>query len=193
MSDQKPETSTEEITDLLLAHRRGDPDAFDQLVPLVYEDLRRIARGQLARNRPGATLNTTALVHETYLRLVDQTRIEIKDRGHFYAIAAQSMRRFIIDHVRRNSAAKRGEGKVAISLDEVQVGFADQAEWLLVLDNALDNLSSVNVRLTRVFECRFFAGLTEKETADALELPLRTVQRDWQKGKAWLRRELAVG
>jgi len=192
MTDEAPNPPPGEITDLLIAHRQGDADAFDELMPLVYDDLRLIARRQLARGRPGATLNTTALVHEAYLRLVDQTRVEVNDRSHFYAVAARAMRQIIIDYVRSRSAAKRGEGRLAISLDRVQVGFDDQAEWLIVLDDALTRLSSLNRRLTRVFECRFFGGLTEKETAEALKVPLRTVQRDWRKGKAWLRRELAV-
>jgi RNA polymerase sigma factor (TIGR02999 family) len=181
-----------EITNLLVAHRDGDREAFEQLVPLVYEDLRRIARRQLARHRVRGTLNTTALVHEAYLKLVDQTRVEVNDRNHFYAIAARAMRQIIIDYARKRTAQKRGGGRTPISLDKVQVGVADQAEMLLAIDTALKKLSSLNERLTRVFECRYFAGLTEQETADALSMSLRTVQRDWMKGKAWLRRELVA-
>ena len=181
-----------DVTQLLIAHREGDPEAFKKLVPLVYEDLRRIAHGQLARHRGGGTLNTTALVHETYLKLVDQTRVEINDRGHFYAIAARAMRQIIIDFARKRTAQKRGGGRQPISLDKVQIAVSEQAELLVAIDSALDKLSSLNERLTRVFECRYFAGLSEKETAEALAMSLRTVQRDWMKGKAWLRRELAT-
>ena len=184
--------SSSEITRLLVEIGQGSRTAVDQLVPLVYEELQRVAHRHMKNERAGHTLNTTALVHEAYLRLVDQTRVEVNDRSHFYAVAARAMRQIIIDYVRSRSAAKRGEGRLAISLDRVQVGFDDQAEWLIVLDDALTRLSSLNRRLTRVFECRFFGGLTEKETAEALKVPLRTVQRDWRKGKAWLRRELAV-
>jgi RNA polymerase sigma factor (TIGR02999 family) len=185
-------TSRGEITRLLVAHRDGDQEAFEQLVPLVYDDLRRIARRQLARHRAHGTLNTTALVHEAYLKLVDQSRVQVNDRAHFFAIAARAMRQIIIDFARKRSAAKRGGGKVPVSLDKVQIAVDDQAEMLLTIDDALERLTGLNERLTRVFECRFFAGLTEQETAEALELSLRTVQRDWMKGKAWLRRELSA-
>ena len=192
MSKSDQTANQGEITRLLIAHRDGDRKAFEELVPLVYDDLRRIARRQLARHRSQGTLNTTALVHEAYLKLVDQSRVEINDRGHFFAIAARAMRQIIIDYARKRSAVKRGSGQTPISLDKVQIAVHEQAEVLLTIDDALHRLSTLNERLTRVFECRFFAGLTEKETAEALDLSLRTVQRDWMKGKAWLRRELAV-
>lgn len=180
-----------DITQLLIAHREGDPEAFEQLVPLVYDDLRRIAHFQLARLRPGGTLNTTALVHEAYLGMVDQTRVQVKDRRHFFGIAARAMRQILIDQARRKSAAKRGGGVPPVSLTRVQVGVPGQADLLLAINEALDKLSSLNERLTRVFECRYFAGLTAQETAEVLGMSLRTVQRDWTKSKAWLRRELA--
>ncbi len=192
MSDSDFTEHQGEITNLLVAHREGDRDAFEQLVPLVYDDLRRIARRQLARHRVRGTLNTTALVHEAYLKMVDQSRVEVNDRNHFFAIAARAMRQIIIDYARKRTAQKRGGGLTPISLDKVQVAVADQAEMLLAIDGALAKLSSLNERLTRVFECRYFAGLTDQETADALSMSLRTVQRDWMKGKAWLRRELAA-
>ena len=182
----------DEITEFLIAHRQGDRQAFERLVPLVYGDLRTIAHAQLSRLRPGKTLNTTALVHEAYLKLVDQTRVEINDRGHFFAIAARAMRHIIIDYARRRTASKRGGGITPIPLDAVQVGVLQEIEGLLQIDEALGKLSRLNDRLTRVFECRFFAGLTEEETAEALQLSLRTVQRDWMKSKAWLRQELAL-
>lgn len=182
----------DEITEFLIAHRRGDEDALERLVPLVYDDLRSIAHAQLSRLRPGKTLNTTALVHEAYLKLVDQTRIEIRDRGHFFAVAARAMRHILIDYARQRATSKRGGGVVPLSLDSVQIAARQEVEGLLEIDKALDRLSRLNSRLTRVFECRFFAGLTEQETAEALDVSLRTVQRDWMKGKAWLRRELAL-
>ena len=181
---------TDDITDLLLAHREGDRDAFEALVPLVYQDLRTIARRQLARHRRGSTLDTTALVHETYLKLVDQSRGTATDRAHFFALAARVMRQVVVDYARRRSAQKRGGGGVKLTLDRVQVPLEAQAELVLAIDQALERLTDVNERLTRVFECRFFVGLTDQETADALDLSLRTVQRDWMKSKAWLRSEL---
>lgn len=180
-----------DITQLLVAHRDGDPDAFERLVPLVYDDLRRIAHSQLARLRPGKTLNTTALVHEAYLQMVDQTRVAVNDRRHFFGIAARAMRQILVDYARRRSAIKRGGGVRPVSLTQVQVGVPGQADLLLAINDALDKLGSLNERLTRVFECRYFAGLTAQETAEALDMSLRTVQRDWTKSKAWLRRELA--
>lgn len=188
----QPGADAGEITRLLIAHRDGDAGAFDALVPLVYADLRRIARQQLARLRPGATLDTTALIHETYLRLVDQTLAELVDRNHFFAIAARSMRLILVDEARRRSARKRGGGAVAISLDRVDLGIDEQVETLLAIDEALTRLGALDERLIRVFECRFFGGLTEEETARSLELSLRTVQRAWMKGKAWLRCELGA-
>jgi RNA polymerase sigma factor (TIGR02999 family) len=180
------------ITELLAAHRNGDPDAFDRLVPLVYGDLRRIASQQLRRLRGAATLDTTALVHEAYLKLVDQSRLEVDDRNHFFGVAARAMRQIVIDHARKRGAQKRGGGSSPVSLDDVQVAIHEQADLLLALDDALARLSLLNERLTRVFECRYFAGLSERETAEALAVSLRTVQRDWVKGRAWLRRELAA-
>jgi RNA polymerase sigma factor (TIGR02999 family) len=185
-------TTTGNITDLLAAHREGDPDAFDRMVPLVYDDLRRIASQQLRRLRGAATLDTTALVHEAYLKLVDQSRLEVDDRNHFFGIAARAMRQIVIDHARKRGAKKRGGGRWAVSLDSVQIAIDGQAEMLLALDQALGRLSLLNERLTRVFECRYFVGLSEQETAEALAVSLRTVQRDWLKGRAWLRRELAA-
>jgi len=193
MSESDERANQGEITSLLIAHRDGDRKAFKELVPLVYEDLRRIARRQLAQHRTSDTLNTTALVHEAYLKLVDQTRVDINDRHHFYAISARAMRQIIIDYARKRIAMKRGGGRRPVSLDKVQIAVAEQAEMLLAINIALEKLSRLNERLTRVFECRYFAGLSDRETADALSMPLRTVQRDWMKGKAWLRRELATG
>ena len=181
-----------EITELLIAHREGDRAAFEKLIPLVYPDLRRLAHAQLNRGRPGQTLNTTALVHEAYLKLVDQPRVSVNDRNHFFCLAARVMRQIVVDFARRRAAAKRGGGKIDLSLEEIQVSVQAQAESMLAIDQALKGLSELNERLTQVFECRFFGGMSEQETADALDLSLRTVQRDWMKGRAWLRRELTT-
>jgi len=183
----------DDITDLLVAYRDGDRDAFDEMMPLVYHELRGIAHRQLARHRRGSTLDTTALVHETYLKLVDQTRGGGTDRGHFFALAARAMRQIIVDYARQRTAKKRGGGKVPLTLDRVQAPVDEQAEQVLTINRALERLSELNERLTHVFECRFFVGLSEQETAHALNLSLRTVQRDWMKSKAWLRTELEVG
>jgi RNA polymerase sigma factor (TIGR02999 family) len=180
-----------EITQLLVAYREGDSEAFKSLVPLVYEDLKRIAHQQLNRLRPGQTLDTTALVHEAYLNMVDQARVQVSDRNHFYAISARAMRQILVDYARRKSAAKRGSGIAPIPLDKVQIGEAKQAELILALDQALERLSDLDGRLAQVFDCRYFAGLTPQETADALDISVRTVQRDWSKSKAWLRREMS--
>ena len=172
--------------------RTGDGSEVDALVPLVYADLRRIARQQLSRLRPGNTLDTTALVHEAYLRLAARETFHAEDRNHFFAIAARVMRDLLVDETRRRAAGKRGGGSRPLPLDCVELGVEDQVEILFAIDRALDRLTGLNERLTRVFECRFFAGLTEEETAAALDLSLRTVQRDWMKSKAWLRRELGT-
>ncbi len=179
---------------MLVAFREGDRRAFDRLVPLVYEDLRRIARRHLRGAPSGRTLNTTGLVHEAYLKLVDQSRAEFVDRGHFLAVAACAMRQIVISNARRRSAAKRGGGERAVTLEEERIvagsAAADDPDWLLALDRALSRLGERNERLARVVECRFFAGLSEEETAQALDVSLRTAQRDWMRARAWLKEEL---
>ncbi len=179
-----------DITDLLVAERRGDRAAFDRMMPLVYPELRRIAHAQLAGHQRGALLNTTALVNEAYLKLVDQTRVKAEDRAHFFALSARTMRQIVVDYARKRNTAKRGGDKVKINLDVVQVPVEKQPEVVLAIDRALEQLSDLNQRLATVFECRYFLGMTEQETAEALNLALRTVQRDWMKSKAWLRTEL---
>ena len=182
-----------QVTDLLAAWRRGENDALDRLLPLVYDELRRVASRQLGREATGHTLDTTALVHETYLRIVDQNRVEWADRAHFFAIAARAMRRVLLDHARRHHARKRGGGILPSTFEELTPGGSngdadadDRAETLIALDEALDGLATVDARLSRVVECRFFGGLTEEETAEALGITARTVRRDWVKAKAWL-------
>jgi RNA polymerase sigma factor (TIGR02999 family) len=182
-----------DITELLHAHGRGEQGAFDRLVPLVYQDLRRLARVQLRRLRVGETLDTTALVHEAYLKLVDHTRASWKDRGHFLAVSALAMRQVLVDYARQRRRAKRGGDFLREPLDEAATSAAADAARILEIDLALQRLAAVDERAARVFECRFFAGLSEQETADALGLSLRTAQRDWLKARAWLRAELSAG
>ncbi len=179
-----------DVTLLLQAFRGGDREAFDRLVPLVYEDLRRIARRQLGRGRSGQTLNTTALVHEAWVKLVEQTHAGYEDRGHFLAVCAVAMRQVVIGYARKHAAAKRGGGQRPVTMDEQRIAVDQQAEQLLAVDEALRGLAAQNERLTRVFECRYFAGMTEEETAQALGISLRTAQRDWMRARAWLRESL---
>lgn len=181
------------ITQLLHSYRNGDEDAFGKLVPLVYDDLRRIARIQLRRMRPGQALQTTGLVHEAYLRLVDQKEADWKHRGHFFAIAATAMRQILLDHARYLSRDKRGGGAEPLPLDERLVGLAGRVQELIDLDRALDRLAAIDARQARVVECRYFAGLTIEETAAALDIGERTVEREWLKAKSWLRGAMSDG
>lgn len=178
------------ITGLLAAHRAGDAGAFDRLVALVYRDLQRLARGQRRRAGAGGTLNTTALVHEAWARLVEHEGGGFADRGHFLAVAAIAMRQLLVDHARHRSREKRGGGADHVAIDGLADRLGRDARHILDLDLALTRLASHDPRQARVVECRYFAGLTEQETAEALELSLRTVQREWLKARAWLRREL---
>ncbi len=180
----------DEITRLLIAHHEGDREAFEQLVPLVYDDLRRIARRQIRRGGAAPTLNATAIVHEAYLQLVDEAGVPWQNRGHFFAIAARSMRRIIVDYARERQAQKRGGGQVHVELAPDAVAIDEQAETLLAIDQALTSIATFSKRLARVVECRLFGGLSEAETAQALDVSLRTVQRDWHRGRAWLHREM---
>ena len=179
----------ESITDLLLRLGRGEGEVMDRLYPLVYEQLRRIAHRRMRGERPGHTLGTTGLVHETYLRLVDQTRVEWHDRAQFYALAARAMRRVLVDYARRYRALQRGGGLRRVPLTE-DAALIEQGESLLALDEALERLAALNGRLSQVVECRYFAGLTEDETAEVLGVTTRTVQRDWAKARGWLYLEL---
>ncbi len=185
------------VTDLLTELRQGRREAMDRLFPLVYDELRRIAHRQLGPDPPDPTLGTTALVHEAYLKLVDQTRAAWQDRAHFFAVGAMAMRQILVDHARQRRAVKRGGGHRPISLDEFSLDrvlpSADaQADALLDLHDALTRLSELDTRLTRVVECRFFGGLTEHETAEALGITERTVRRDWAKAKGLLYQALSA-
>jgi RNA polymerase sigma factor (TIGR02999 family) len=161
----------------------------DTLFPLVYGELRVIARRKLG-GRTGETLGTTALVHEAYLKLVDQSRVGWRDRAHFFAVAAMAMRQILVDHARHHAARKRGGGWRRVSLQDDVVSVGEQADALLELDRALERLAGLNTRLARVVECRFFGGLTEQETAEALGVTERTVRRDWVKARGLLYHEL---
>ncbi len=180
----------EEITRLLIAHHQGDREAFERLVPLVYDDLRRIARRQIGRSGAAATLNATAIVHEAYFRLVDADGVPWQNRGHFFAVAARSMRRIIVDYARERQAQKRGGGEIHVELKPNAVAIEEQAETLLAIDRALTSIAAFSERLARVVECRLFGGLSEAETAQALDVSVRTVQREWHRGRAWLQREM---
>ena len=179
-----------QITELLIAHAAGDRTAFDRLVPLVYADLRRVARRVLGPSPSAATVNTTVLVHEAYVRLVDEHRIAWQNRSHFFAIAARAMRRILVDHARHRFAQKRGRRREHIALDENAAAAESQAELVMALNEALEKMTAFNPRLVHVVECRLFAGLTDEETARALGSPLRSVQRDWQRARAWLMKDL---
>ena len=157
---------------------------------MVYEELKRIASRQLGRQQDAHTLSTTALVHEAYLKLVDQTRAEWVDRAHFYAVAAQAMRRILVDHARKHRAAKRGGGDRRVPLDDVDLPIEERAELLVALNEALERLAALDSRLAQVVECRYFGGLSEEETAAALGVTARTVRRDWVKARGWLHEEL---
>lgn len=188
--DPGPADTSGTITDRLLEVSAGDDGAMERLFPLVYDQLRGIAHNALRRERTDHTLATTDLVHEAYLKLVDQTRVQWADRKHFFAIASKAMRRILVDYARRHATAKRGGDRRPVTLDESAMTVDDRADTLLALDEALDRLEHLEPRLARVVECRFFAGLTENETAEILDMTDRTVRRDWVKAKGWLYQEL---
>lgn len=179
------------VTQLLEAYRQGDGSALSRAVASVYEDLRQAASAQLRRG-PGVTLNTTSLVSEAYLRLSGSRSLAPADRAHFLAIAARAMRHVIIDHARKRASAKRGGYATRIDLDQVDIAVEEQARELIALDDALISLAKLDERLVQVVECRYFTGMTEEETASALETSLSTVQRDWKRARAWLREEMTA-
>jgi RNA polymerase sigma factor (TIGR02999 family) len=182
-----------EITQLLRAYGAGDRSAFDRMVPLVYDELRRLARRHLRRGPRGQTLNTTGLVHEAYLKMAGSPELRLRDRGHLMAVTACAMRQVMVSRARARLADKRGGGVVPVELEEGQVGLEPAAEWLIDLDRALAGLRAHDERLAQIFECRYFAGLSEEETAEALGTSLRTVQRGWMRARAWLRDALRSG
>ena len=183
-------TTRGEITRLLLSWSGGDRDSFDRLFPLVYDALRDLARRQLRRRSQAATLHTTDLVHEAYLKLVDPARVSVQDRNHFFALAARAMRQILVDHARRRSTDKRGGGVAAETLQDWDAAVMTHPADILAVDQALGRLEALDDRLGRLVEMRFFGGLSVEETAGALGVSERTVKRDWQKARAFLYREL---
>ncbi|HET9251374.1 MAG TPA: ECF-type sigma factor [Candidatus Eisenbacteria bacterium] len=177
------------ITELLIAFQGGNPSALEELVPLIYDQLRRLARRKLRHEREDHTLTTTALVHEAYLKLVQIDRMEWQSRAHFFAIAARAMRRVLVNHALRRKRVKRGGGVPHHPLDETELPIAE-ADRVLELDTALRKLAAWNPRHASIVECRFFAGMTIEETAAALGTSPATVKRDWTLLRAWLEREL---
>ena len=179
------------LTQALFECREGDREAFEQVVSLLYDDLRQVAHRQLCRLRFGHTLDTTVLVHEAYLKLNDNHRIESTDRAHFLAILGCAMRQIIVDYARQRYALKRGGDLARVTFDESEIAVTHDVDQLIALDDALARLGELDERLVRIVECRFYAGMTEQETADALGVSKSTVQRDWIRARAWLR--LALG
>ena len=180
-----------DVTELLLASQEGTPGAVDRLMPLVYTELKALAAGYLRAERAEHTLQTTGLVHEAYLRLVDQRRTTWQKRAHFFGIAAQAMRRLLVDHARRRRAHKRDAGRL-VTLDDNLAGPAADADELLAVDAALERLRGLDPRQAQLVELRYFAGLTIEQTAEALQISPATVKRDWLSAKAWLQRELTA-
>lgn len=182
-----------DVTQILLAWSAGQTGAEDSLFQLVYDELKRIARQYLEKERAGHTLQPTALVHEAYLRMVDQTRVNWQNRAQFYGVAATMMRRILVNHARGLATQKRGGGATSLSLDEAKFSPAENANDLLDLDEALTRLAQLDKRKSRVVELLYFGGLENKEAAEVLGVSEKTVQRDWQMARSWLYRELASG
>jgi RNA polymerase sigma-70 factor, ECF subfamily len=182
--------SPNEVTERLIAWGAGDMAAFDQLLPLVYQELRRMAGNYLRQENPGHTLQPTALVHEAWLRLIDQTRVDWRNRAQFFGVAAQMMRRILVDHARAKHREKRGGDAVKLSLDDVINISQERAADLLALDDALDELRLIDWRKSRVVELRYFGGFSVEETAQILEVSSETVMRDWKMAKAWLYQQI---
>jgi RNA polymerase sigma-70 factor (ECF subfamily) len=187
------EPAPEEITNLLLDWGNGDRAALDRVIPLVYQELRRVAHRQMRRERAGDTLQTTALINEAYLRLVDYARVRPRDRAHFFAIAAQAMRRILIERARSRHSAKRGSGGQKVSLDEAANVSNERAADLVALDEALTNLAAIDPRKAEIVELKYFGGMTIEEVAEVLGVSTPTVERDWHTAKIWLHREVSKG
>lgn len=191
MSERARTVEPRRLTDLLHEASGGNLDALNRLFPVVYDELRGLARSRLRAERDGHSLNTTALVHEAYLKLVDQTRVEWQDRAHFYAVASQAMRRILVSHARAKAAAKRGGDAVHVALDAAPIGLPpDRLDELIALDEALERLEAFNPRGARTVEYRFFGGLSYEEVGEALGTSAVTARRAWTAAKAWLEREL---
>ncbi len=178
------------VTDLLNDWSKGDQEALNKLMPLVYDELHRLASRYLRHERPGHTLQTTALVHEAYLKLVDQRNANWENRLQFFAAAAQVMRHVLVDYARRRRASKRGGDYCRLSLDEARISSEEKDADLLALNEALNNLAAIDPQQSRVVELRVFGGLTVEETAEAMGISPRTVKREWSMAKAWLHRQI---
>ena len=183
-------TAPPDVTALLGDWSRGNRSALSQLLPLVYAELRRVAARQLRNERSDHTLQPTALVHEAYLRLVDQRQVDWQNRAHFFGVAAQVMRRILVDHARRHGASKRGDGVRCVSIEEAKEAAAPNEIPILALDHALDRLEKIDSELAKIVELRAFGGLTIEEAAHVLSVSPSTVKRDWRTARAWLHREL---
>jgi RNA polymerase sigma factor (TIGR02999 family) len=181
-----------DITRILGRMGDGDHEAISELMPVVYDELRRIARIQLGKSARNSTIQTTVLVHEAFLKLAGSKNLQVADRMHFFAVAATVMRQVLVDHARSRGAAKRGGDWERVDFESAVLDVEAQADLIVEIDDALTKLSELNARLTRVVECRFFAGLSVEETAQALDVTARTVHRDWVKARAWLHTELGM-
>lgn len=178
------------VTQLLRDWGNGDQSAADRLMPLVYDELRRLAHRYMRRERPGYTLQTSALVHEAYVRLVDQGQVQWESRAHFFGIAARLMRQILVDQARRRNFVKRGGGAIRVSVNEATTVVEEQSAKVMVLDDALKTLETIDPRKSRIVELRFFGGMSIEETAEALKLSPGTVMREWTFARAWLKKEI---
>lgn len=185
------EASTHQVTQLLIDWSNGDQSAFDRLMPLIDEELRRLAHRYMSRERAGHTLQTTALVNEAFLRLVNRKNLQWQNRAHFFGLAAQVMRTILVDHARSHASAKRGGGARNLELDEAMVISQQKASEVIALDEALKRLALIDPRQSRIVELRFFGGLTVEEAAEVLHISPVTIKREWSTAKAWLYHELA--
>ncbi|HSE97843.1 MAG TPA: sigma-70 family RNA polymerase sigma factor [Blastocatellia bacterium] len=181
--------SPKEVTRLLIEWSKGDQAALEELIPLVYDELRRLAGRYMRRESRDHTLQTSALVNEAYLRLIDQRSVQWQNRAHFFGVAAQLMRRILVDHARSRSRAKRGGGAQVVSLVE-QAAMSQEVAEVIALDMALNNLAELDPRKGQIVEMKFFGGLTNEEVAEVLKVTTRTVEREWRKAKAWLHRAM---
>jgi len=184
--------TSQNVTQLLIGWSNGDKEALDALLPVVYEELRKQAARYLRRERVGHTLQTTALIHEAYLKLVDQKNVHWQNRAHFFGIAAQLMRRILVDHARTKKRAKRGGSDIRVSFNDANLMTPSQNLDIVALDEALTRLNEIDEQQSRIVELRFFSGLTVAETAEVLAISPATVKRDWSMAKAWLHREISA-
>jgi RNA polymerase sigma factor (TIGR02999 family) len=183
-------SSPKSVTQLLIEWRDGDETALDRLIPLVYDEMRRLARYYMRRERPGHTLQTAALINEAYIRLADHKGMRWQNRAHFYAVAAQAMRRVLVDHARSRQYTKRGGAASIVELDQAAIVAQEQAAEIVALDEALNDLAAIDPRQSKVVELRYFGGMSVEETAEVLGVSGVTVMRDWRAAKAWLLRAI---